>query len=355
MNRLAGLGLVAVLCVPGPAFGLIFFTVGNQPVTGHAPEVLTVVNVEERVCLTDHEGHLTFYFRGGPKALNQALRNFPAIAAADREIVLLPGPARPLTYDKPAITYDWCLSLPAGRGRRGASADPKVTLTVYIAEPPPPALADPKAARKWIADLGSDDFKTRDRASRELAPLGPPAAAELRAGLAGKPSAEARDRIERLLEGVSQVIRPDVLELPAGVSVVCLDDFLAQDRKDLTSKDPQVRAHGARWIGYRDAPAEEILPDLEKVLKTETESSVLVGAAYTAYYLGPAAKPLLPALRDAAAKADKTHASVFAQMIERIEKGTAEPPVPEAEAKRRAMIRKGIRELIAGRTKPAAK
>jgi hypothetical protein len=354
MNRLACFGLVALLGAPGPAFGLVFFTLGNAPLAGYTPEIRTLVNVEERVCLADHEGNLTFYFKGGPKALNHALRNFPAIAAAKREIIVLPGPAKPLTYDKAPMAYDWSLFLPSGPDGLAAPADPKVTLTVYIAEPLPPALADKKAARKWIADLGSDDFKIRDRASQELAELGPAAAAELRAALAGKPSAEARDRIERLLDSVSQVIRPDVLELPAGVSVVCLDDFLAGDRKDLTSKDPQVRAHGARWIGYRDAPAEEVLPDLEKVLRAETEPSVLVGAAYAAYYLGPAAKPLLPALRDAAARAGKTHANVFTQAIERVEKGTAEP-VPEAEAKRWSAVRKGIRDLLAGRAEAAGR
>jgi hypothetical protein len=354
MNRLACFGFVALLGVPGPAFGLVFFTLGNQPIPGYPPEISAVVNVEERVCLVDHEGNLSFYFKGGPRALNHALRNFPAIAAAKREIVILAGPARPLTYDKAPIGYDWCLNLPAGADRRGAPADPKVTLTVYISEPLPPTLADPKAARKWIADLGSDDFKTRDRATRELAELGPAVAAELRAALAGKPTAEARDRIERLLESVSQVIRLDVLALPPGVPVVCLDDFLAQDRKDLTSKDPQVRGHAARWLAYRDVPAEEVLPDLEKVLKTETESAPLAGAAHAAYYLGPAAKPLLPALRDAAKKADKNIAGVFKQAIEKIEKGAIEP-VPEAEARRRASVRTEIREFLAARPKAAAK
>ena len=65
----------------------------------------------------------------------------------------------------------------------GAGPGSKTTLTIYIPEPLPPAPADPAAARQWIADLASDDFKTRERAAKELTDLGPSVAGLLREAL----------------------------------------------------------------------------------------------------------------------------------------------------------------------------
>ena len=93
-----------------------------------------------------------------------------------------------------------------------------------------------------------------------------------------------------------------------------------------------------------------MVPDLEKVLTTETDKHPLCGAAWAAPHLGAAAKPLLPALRKTAESADKDVAQLSKDAIERIEAAKAEP-VPEAEAKKRATIRREIREFLAGRAK----
>lgn len=352
MSR-ALLGLLAALVLPGPAFALRHIIVGNAPLgpgPGFGTELLAALNVEERVFLMEHDGSHTVYFQGGPKALNQAFRHFAALPADRREIILLPGPPKPLAYDKAPIPYDWVLYIPAGPENRRHTwpVERRTTLTVYIPEPPPPAPADPKAVRQWIADLGSDDFKVRERAARELAARGPSAAGLLREALRGKPTAEARDRIEKLLAGVSREIRVDVLELPAGVPLVCLDDLLAQARKKLADKDPVIRGHGALALVECDPPAEEVLPELEKVLTTETDANPVAGAVWAAYRLGAGAKPLLPALRAAAKKVDKGLAASFQQVIESVEKAKADP-VSEAEMTKRAAIRRGIKEYVAGR------
>jgi hypothetical protein len=343
--------------VPAPAFALREVIVGNEPLSGYSPELLALLNVEERVYLEagPEPGTVTAYFHGGPRAINAALWRFAALPAAEREIILRPAPDRPLAFGKKPIPYNWVLySPPPKPGRRGGPVEDKATLTVYISEPLPPAPADPAAARKWIADLGSDDFKTRERAARELTALGPSVAALLREGLKGRPSAEARDRIERILAGVSGVIRLDVLEFPAGEPVLGLDDFLAQARKDLASKDPVVRGRAAGLLIEHGPPAEEVLLDLEKLLKTETDPNPVTGAVWAAYRLGAGAKPLLPLLRAVAEKADKNLAGSYRQVIASIEAAKAEP-VPEAEARKRATIRTEIKEFVAGRTGKAGK
>src|SRR5262249_11502777 len=64
------------------------------------------------------------------------------------------------------------------------------------------ALVDPKRAAELLAALDSADFATREKASRDLAGLGPAADPALRRALAGRPPLEVQRRIERLLGGL---------------------------------------------------------------------------------------------------------------------------------------------------------
>jgi hypothetical protein len=345
------LGLLSALSAPAPAHALREVIVGNQPLRPgmFAPELLAAVNIQERVYLYVHDGNPFFFFKGGPGALNEAMRRFAAIPANKREIILLPIPAKPLIHDRKPIAYDWSLHVPMGHRRGGDSAlsDNRATLTIYIPGPQPPTLADPQKARKWIADLDSDDFEMRERASKELADLGPPVAALLRKALMGRVSFEAHKRMERILTDVGGVICLDVLELPDGVPVVGMEALLDRCRKELSNKDPVIRGQAAMSLIDYGAPSEEVLPDLEKVLKTEKLASPLAGAAWAASRLGAAARPLLPSLQATAKTADKNVARACEQAIDTIEKAKSEP-VPDAEAKKRATIRKDIREFIAG-------
>jgi hypothetical protein len=350
------LGLLAALALPEPAFALREVIVGNQPLSGYGKDVLALLNVEERAYLEDGPlgGMLTVHFRGGPRAVNHALSRFRALPAAEHEIILRAGPPPALAFGKKAIPYDWVLYYPGGEaGRPGRRAGPfpdKTTLTIYIPEPLPPAPADPAAARRSIAELGSDDFKTRERAARELTALGPSVAGLVREALRGKLSAEARDRLERILAGMSTTLRLDVLDLPAGVPVVSLDDLLAKARKGLADPDAARRGNAAWALVEPGPPADEVLPDLEKLLKTATDANSVCGAMWAANRLGAGAKPLLPLLRAAADKVDKNVAGTCRQVIAGIEQAKAES-VPEAEAKKRAMIRNEIKEFVAGRTR----
>ena len=106
----------------------------------------------------------------------------------------------------------------------------------------------------------------------------------------------------------------------------------------------------ASLVGGRRLEGDEVVPDLEKVLTTETDRDPLCGAAWAAPHLGVAAKPLLPALRATAKSDDKDVARLSKDAIEWIEAAKAEA-VPAAEAQKRATIRREIKELLAGRAK----
>jgi hypothetical protein len=67
-----------------------------------------------------------------------------------------------------------------------------------LASPLTPAALDPGAA-ELVRGLDAGEFKAREAAERKLRALGSRAESALRSALAGKPSAEMRERAERLL------------------------------------------------------------------------------------------------------------------------------------------------------------
>jgi hypothetical protein len=93
--------------------------------------------------------------------------------------------------------------------------DEAVTLLKKHVKPAEAAGPDAKAMAKLIADLDADDFDTREKAAKSLGDLGAAAREPLKKALAGSPSAEAKRRIEGLLEKLqdkgappAEVVRP---------------------------------------------------------------------------------------------------------------------------------------------------
>jgi RNA polymerase sigma factor (sigma-70 family) len=68
----------------------------------------------------------------------------------------------------------------------------------------PATAADSKQVDKWIADLDSEDFATREAATTGLKKLGAQAASALKKALAGTPSPEARRVAEELLRSAGE-------------------------------------------------------------------------------------------------------------------------------------------------------
>jgi hypothetical protein len=92
-------------------------------------------------------------------------------------------------------------------------------LAVYVNAERPRGPLDRKKAEKWLRDLDDESFEARETASRGLENLGIAAKPLLREALKGRPSVEARRRVEQLLAKLQGIDAGD-LEIPAGVKVV---------------------------------------------------------------------------------------------------------------------------------------
>jgi hypothetical protein len=85
--------------------------------------------------------------------------------------------------------------------------------------------------RKWIADLGDPAFAQREAATKDLAALGERADSALRAALAANPSAEARQRIDKLLAAPLDTPPPETVRFLRAVQA--LETIGSPDARDL--------------------------------------------------------------------------------------------------------------------------
>jgi len=106
---------------------------------------------------------------------------------------------------------------------------------------PDPALA--RRATQLVADLGSDEFAARQRATVELEKMGAAAAGTLRDALAGSVSLEARRRIEQILAGLDAKEAP--LHLRNARALEALELIATPAARDLlhalSAGDPAAR------------------------------------------------------------------------------------------------------------------
>src|SRR5438067_4393401 len=116
----------------------------------------------------------------------------------------------------------------------------KLTVRRPKARPRPTARADERKVAQLVADLNSDQFTIRERASKELAKLGDSAEPALRKALAANPSAEVRRRLEALVESET----PDIYPLGFGLTKVRRDTDYAPIRNLLRLPAPASPADG---------------------------------------------------------------------------------------------------------------
>jgi hypothetical protein len=109
-----------------------------------------------------------------------------------------------------------------------------------------PIAAAAKVIARLIAELDDDVFATREAASAALGRMGLSAEGDLRAALAKKPSAEARQRLEQLLRKLPSAGHPGLrgLRLVAGLELADLPEARGLLTR-LADRDPalDVRRH----------------------------------------------------------------------------------------------------------------
>ena len=298
--RLIALALVVGIPAAAPALGLEYL--GNARVEsqgGWSTAFVDAVNNPRRVYGYEVNGNPTFFFHGNADDLNQAIVQFAAIPAEKREIILLPGPGEVSTFDrKTKIAYGWSIHVPMGFHFKAdeETGDTRTTMIIRIPAVRVAPLKVPAGFEGLLADLDSKEFRVRDRASKGLRDLGPGAAPLLRKASAATASAEVRARLEVLLAPHGGV-QLDLLAIPADIPVVGVDELLERYRKGLGHKSAAVRNYAINALVQPGVTPADMVLALDKLVRSETDESVLRTAAASLASLGAGAKPAVAALR----------------------------------------------------------
>jgi RNA polymerase sigma factor (sigma-70 family) len=109
------------------------------------------------------------------------------------------------------------------RAVRALAADPASSVAYLRGHLRPVAVADEKDVARRIADLDSESFEVREKATRELEKYGEAVLGALRKALAGKPTPEARRRLEGLVKRQEEVGTPSPENLRALRAVEVLE------------------------------------------------------------------------------------------------------------------------------------
>jgi WD40 repeat protein len=149
-----------------------------------------------------------------------------ATASWDTTILLWTIPDSPAEFVVPNADTLWAElaaadAAAAYRAMGRFQADPARAVSLIRDRLKPASTLEAEQIGRWIADLDDDRFAVRDKAFRELAALGDRAEPALRRLLAGRPSPEARHRVEQLLAKTGgPIVAPDVLRELRAVEVL---------------------------------------------------------------------------------------------------------------------------------------
>ena len=132
-------------------------------------------------------------------------------------------PAKALAPTNLLSLWDDLADADAGKAYRASwrlASDPEASIA-FLRKRLRPAEVDADVIAKALAALDSDDFDEREAASRRLAKLGDLAGPALRTTLEGKPSDEARRRMEELLHRLDGPVEaPEQARALRGVEVL---------------------------------------------------------------------------------------------------------------------------------------
>jgi hypothetical protein len=341
--------LAVLLAFPSVVLALGMEKFGNAPVvkqSGWADGVLEVANLKSRVYTYWVNGNESFFYKGDAKALNEALRKFAAVKDDGRRVILLPGQGKTQSFERKPVAFEWQFHVPSGI-YRAMSGQKHVVLTVYINAAKPRGRPDRQQVKKWIDELDSDSFETRQKAEQELRKLKYEVKPFLREALKGQPALEARRRMERLLESLAG-FDVDDLEIPKGLTVVSVDDQLDEHFKGLKLASPEKAGLAMHGLSNLVAYSDRIVPALVGMLAKEKHEYLRLVAASTLARIGAEAKYAIPALKEGLNDPDVNVRKTFKDALDTIEKARREPG-EEDEIKRKRAILKDITEWKKGR------
>jgi hypothetical protein len=346
MKILAGTALMTLfLALPATVLALGMETFGNAPAVKQpdwADGVVDVVNLKSRIYSQEVNGNENFFYRDNAQALNEALRKYAAVKADVRQLILLPGSGKTMTFGRKPIEFDWQLHVPSGLYKAVAKKSHAV-MTVYINANKPRGTLDRRLIEKWLGDLDSDSFPTREKARVELQKLGNDGKPFLREALKANLAVESRRRIEGLLDMLRD-LDVDDLKIPKGITVITVDDLLAVHLKGLKEADSMQRGRAVQELSALISYSDKVIPAQADMLKNDKDAWVRSCAAAALRSAGVKAKSAMPVLQDALKDSDAYVRDACKTAIEQIENAKGEP-APDHEGKRKLSILKEINEL----------
>jgi hypothetical protein len=346
MRSLVALALVALLLgFPSVALALREESFGNEPmaaVPGWPQGLLEVVNLRSRVYFLGGDGPNICYFRGTAKDLQRALEKFARIKEGKCPLFLVPGPAQTHSFDGRSIVFNWQVHLGIG-AYRATSMKHLPVLRVYVDVPAPrPLTVDSQIVQRWLAELDSDSFLTRDRARQQLARLGNDAKPLYRAALKGQISLEKRRRLEGLLNALPAGYDVSDFEVPAGMTFLTVDDLLAQNLKKLL--DPNTFEEGTlEELAGLEPHSDKVVPGLTSFLDRGKGQWLRCGAALALAEVGFRARAALPVLKEGRNDPDPSIRKHFQMAIDKLQQ-CREGPAQLARLQKLA-IAQDLREL----------
>jgi len=290
--------LVTLFAPRQPVLALGTESFGNAPAVaqpGWAAGIVDVVNLQSRVYSHWVNGNENFYYRGDAQALSAALRQFAAVKAQMREVIVLPGAGKAHSFHHKPIDFDWKLHVPSGIYRSVAKKKHAV-MTLYIGALKPRPVDD-KQVKSWLTDLASETFKTREHAGQDLRKLGNDARPHLRAALKAKPPIDVQRRIEDLLARLRPYDVSD-LDIPKGLTMLTVDDLLAAGLEDLKDPGRQARSFAVQELQPLAAYSDKVVPALVEAFKNDKDDHVRRIAAACLAGAGSAAKTAEGTLRE---------------------------------------------------------
>jgi len=240
-------------------------TFGNDPLPEQEeykawPGIMPLINDDSRVYSNWVNGNEHFYYGGDTVRLNDFLSHFAAMESPVHEVILRPGPeyANSFNHEK-SIPVRWRLHLVGGIVRGMVAHEG--TAGIWDKHP---------TLTIYITDTDS--------------------------------------------------IQLDAVVLPEKVTVLQLSDLRKKYQDGLRDKNVSVRRDAATFLAEEDGLHEENVPLLETLLK-EGDAYARTVAAVALGRFGKLAASALPALRTAAADADRQVSTMAASSIEKIENG----------------------------------